>query len=56
MIILRKKERKIILHPNPATAGWNSTDDSGKPVSSGVYFYKLDTDKYSSVKKMVLMK
>lgn len=35
---------------------WNGKDSDGSSVSSGIYFYKLETEKYSSVKKMVLMK
>ncbi len=36
---------------------WNSKDKSGKPVSSGIYFYKLDIDgKTMAMKKMLLLK
>ena len=35
---------------------WTGKDDSGKDVSSGVYFYKLKTTKYNKIKKMILMK
>ena len=36
---------------------WNGTDDSGKPVSSGVYFYKLKVGaNYTHTRKMILMK
>ena len=35
---------------------WNGTDDNGKAVSSGVYFYKLKTDKKEISKKMLLLK
>ena len=38
------------------TAIWNGTDNAGKPVSSGVYFYKMKTDNYTATKKMILMK
>ena len=38
------------------TANWNSTDNSNKSVSSGVYFYKMKTAEYTSTKKMILMK
>ena len=34
---------------------WNGKDDSGKSVSSGIYFYKLSTDDYSISKKMILL-
>ncbi len=35
---------------------WNGKDDSGKFVSSGVYFYKMKTGSYQQTKKMILMK
>ncbi|MCK4695451.1 MAG: T9SS type A sorting domain-containing protein, partial [Candidatus Cloacimonetes bacterium] len=35
---------------------WNGKDNSGKNVSSGVYFYRLKSGKYTSTKKMILMK
>ncbi|MDO9577986.1 MAG: carboxypeptidase regulatory-like domain-containing protein [Candidatus Cloacimonadales bacterium] len=38
------------------TVIWNGTDNSRKPVSSGVYFYKMKTDGYVSTKKMIMMK
>ncbi|MBW6513585.1 MAG: S8 family serine peptidase [Candidatus Syntrophosphaera sp.] len=37
-------------------AEWNGTDDNGSPVSSGVYFYRMKSGKFSSTRKMVLMK
>jgi hypothetical protein len=37
-------------------ARWDGTDDAGKTVSSGVYFYRLDTGEFTDIKKMVLMK
>jgi len=35
---------------------WDGTNDSGKQVSSGIYFYKLSNGKETQQKKMVLMK
>jgi flagellar hook assembly protein FlgD len=35
---------------------WNGRDNNNNPVSSGVYFYKMVTGKYTSTKKMILMK
>ena len=35
---------------------WNGTDENNQPVSSGIYFYKLKSGKYSLTKKMILMK
>ncbi|MFA5510220.1 MAG: FG-GAP-like repeat-containing protein [Candidatus Cloacimonadaceae bacterium] len=35
---------------------WNGTDQSNRPVSSGVYYYKMRAGKYSSTRMMILMK
>ena len=35
---------------------WNGTDDTGRPVSSGVYFYRLNAGNYTASRKMILMK
>lgn len=35
---------------------WNGTDTNGKPVPAGMYFYKMTAGKFSSTKKMVLLK
>jgi len=35
---------------------WNGKDQNGKPVSSGVYYCQMVSGKYSSSRKMVLMK
>jgi hypothetical protein len=38
------------------TVVWNGTDDSGRGVSSGIYFYRMTTNSYSATRKMILMK
>ncbi len=35
---------------------WDSKDDSGKEVSSGIYFYRLKIGDYSEAKRLVLLK
>jgi hypothetical protein len=38
------------------SVSWNGTDDNGKKVTSGVYFYRMSSGKYTSSRKMILMK
>ncbi|HPR16812.1 MAG TPA: T9SS type A sorting domain-containing protein [Candidatus Cloacimonadota bacterium] len=38
------------------TVIWNGEDDSGKLVSSGIYFYKLKVGNQESIKRMLLLK
>ncbi len=35
---------------------WNGLDNSGTPVASGVYYYRLVTKTFTEVKKMVLLR
>ncbi|HOQ80236.1 MAG TPA: C25 family cysteine peptidase, partial [Candidatus Cloacimonadota bacterium] len=35
---------------------WNGRDDNNKSVSSGVYFYRMQSKSYAGTKKMLLMK
>ena len=35
---------------------WNGRNESGEPVSSGVYFYTLNTDTYTQTRRMVIVK
>jgi len=35
---------------------WDGKDNTGKTVSSGIYLYKMEAGKFSSVKKMMLLK
>ncbi|MDQ3141932.1 MAG: T9SS type A sorting domain-containing protein [Bacteroidota bacterium] len=37
-------------------AGSYSVDFDGSNFSSGIYFYKLETDKFIETKRMILMK
>ena len=38
------------------TVVWAGMDDKNNQVSSGVYFYRLETANYTSTKKMMLIK
>ncbi len=35
---------------------WDGRDNRGRSVSSGIFFYRMRTDEYQSVKKMIMMK
>jgi len=38
------------------TVSWDGYNNSGRKVSSGIYYYKLETEKFNDVKKMILTK
>ena len=38
------------------TARWNGTDDAGRPVGSGAYFYRLRAPGFSAARKLILLK
>ncbi|UCE64974.1 MAG: T9SS type A sorting domain-containing protein, partial [Candidatus Zixiibacteriota bacterium] len=37
-------------------AVWDATDNSGRRVSSGIYFARVKSDNYSSIKKLLYLK
>ncbi|MGV8017037.1 MAG: T9SS type A sorting domain-containing protein [Ignavibacteria bacterium] len=50
------REIKTLIHNEFRTAGKYITEFNGSNLASGVYFYRLQTNDYVSVKKMVLIK
>jgi len=57
--ILGQTVRNLVNEEKPAglySVTWDGRDNSGKTVSSGIYFYKIKTDDFSSSKKMILLK
>ena len=38
------------------TIEWRATNHQGQPLSAGVYFYKIEAQKFIEVKKMILVK
>ena len=44
------------LKPGEYARLWDGLDNNGREVSSGIYFYKLETEAFNSTRKMVLLK
>jgi subtilisin family serine protease len=42
--------------PGEHTVIWNGIDDHGQSVTSGIYFYRMQTTNFTDTKKMILMK
>ena len=42
--------------PTPYSVIWTGTDDSGRQVASGVYFYQMEAKNFSSAKKIVILR
>ncbi|MDZ4183158.1 MAG: chitobiase/beta-hexosaminidase C-terminal domain-containing protein [Candidatus Cloacimonadaceae bacterium] len=38
------------------SAIWNGSDHNGEPVSSGIYYYRMQSGSYSSTRKMLMLK
>jgi hypothetical protein len=38
------------------TMKWNGTNQSGQKVTSGIYFYRLTTEGFTAIKKMIMLK
>jgi hypothetical protein len=57
--MLGQKVRTLVNDTRKAGAyqvAWNGTNDVGKKVSSGIYFYRIEAGNFVDTKKMVLMK
>jgi len=56
---LGQQVRRLVDRSQPAAyhvVVWDGRDDSGKMLPSGVYFYRIESGKFTAMKKMVLMK
>lgn len=57
---LKGQKVKTLINKNQAAGNhsivWNGKDNNNKSVASGIYFYRIKSGKYSSTKKMILMK
>ena len=54
-------QRVAVLHQGPQQAGyhrlhWNGRDDAGRPVASGMYFYRLVTNEGVLTRKLMLLR
>jgi len=57
--ILGRKVNTLVDGIKPAgrySVKWEGTDNSGRPVSSGIYLYRLKTGDHTEFKKMILAK
>jgi len=44
------------LSPGEHSFTWDGKNDDGQPVAAGIYFFKMTSGKYSTTRKIVLMK
>ena len=51
-----QKIRQFSIFNSQSSIVWDGKDQTNKPVSSGIYFYKLRHSNYTSTKKMILLK
>lgn len=57
--ILGQRVKSIVDKPYPAGVheiGWDGTNNSGEPLSTGVYFARLGAEKFSATRKVVIVK
>jgi hypothetical protein len=57
--VLGQKVKALVDEPQAAgykIIWWDGKDERGDQVASGIYFYRLEADKFSEVKKMMLVK
>ncbi len=47
------RETKV---PGQYSVNWDGTDEGGRRVSSGVYFYRIQAGEYRATRKMVVLK
>jgi hypothetical protein len=57
--VLGEKVKTLLDQNQPAgfyQINWDGKNDNGKPISSGIYLYKLEVNGFSEARKMLLLK
>ncbi|MCK4404030.1 MAG: T9SS type A sorting domain-containing protein [candidate division Zixibacteria bacterium] len=57
--IIGQKVRTLVdeeMNPGVYVVDWGGKDENERPVSSGIYFYRMQAGDFSDMKKMVLLK
>jgi flagellar hook assembly protein FlgD len=54
--IMKNRIVNIIQNASERSLVWDATNEKNNSVSSGIYFYRLETNKMSLQKKMVLVR
>ena len=57
--ILGQKVRTLVsgfVDSGPHEAVWNGRSESGQPVSTGVYLYRIESGEFIQTKKMILIR
>ncbi|MDZ7342964.1 MAG: T9SS type A sorting domain-containing protein, partial [candidate division KSB1 bacterium] len=55
---LGSEVRRLVDRTQPAAyhvVVWDGRDNAGNPMPSGVYFYRLESGKFSAIKKMIML-
>lgn len=45
-----------VMGPGAKALAWDGTDDTGRPVGSGVYFYRMRAERFEATRKMTLLR
>jgi hypothetical protein len=54
--LIRTLESNVARAPGRHVTEWNGKDNAGRAVTSGVYFAKISTGKFSQTRKMVYLR
>ena len=57
--VMGKQVRTLVSNQQSAgykSVQWNATNDTGDPISAGLYLYRIEAGEFRQTKKMVLLK